>query len=61
MYDASGYGWDDDDKIKELTEEGTRYLLVREKQLNYDDTPGRLVAFAHFRFTIQGEDGHLCY
>ena len=55
MYDASGYGWDDDDKIKELTEEGTRYLLVREKQLNYDDTPGRLVAFAHFRFTIQGE------
>ena len=54
VYDASGYGWDDDDKIKELTEEGTRFLLVREKQLNYDDVPGRLVAFAHFRFTIQG-------
>jgi len=26
-YDASGYGWDDDDKRKELSEEGTRFLL----------------------------------
>jgi hypothetical protein len=28
-YDASGYGRDDDDKIKELTEKGARFLLVR--------------------------------
>ena len=38
--------------MNEMTEEGTRFLLAREKQVN--DVPGRLVAFAHFRFTIQG-------
>lgn len=54
VYDKSGYQWDDDDKMKELTEEGTRFLLVREKQLDFDDTPGRLIGFVHFRFTIEG-------
>ena len=29
-YDASGYGWDDDDKYNELTEPGARFLLIRE-------------------------------
>ena len=54
VYDASGYGWDDEDKIKELQEDGTRFLLVREKPLDFDDTPGRLIGFVHFRFTIEG-------
>ena len=48
-YDESGYGWDDEDKKGELDEKGTRFLLVREK--GWDN----LVAFAHFRFTVQGE------
>lgn len=48
VYDASGYGWDDDDKMRELTEDGTRFLLVR-------DAANSLVAFTHFRFTVQGE------
>lgn len=48
-YDASGYGWDDEDKKNELHESGTRFLLVREK--GWDN----LIAFAHFRFTVQGE------
>jgi hypothetical protein len=52
-YEASGYGWDDDDKMMELREEGTRFLLVREQAS--DDDAGDLVAFVHFRFTVQGE------
>lgn len=27
LYDSSGYGWDDDDKMRELTEPGSRFLL----------------------------------
>ena len=26
-YDASGYGWDDEDKLREFTEPGARFLL----------------------------------
>jgi hypothetical protein len=29
-YDASGYGWDDEDKLRELSENGARFLVVRE-------------------------------
>ena len=55
IYDASGYQWDDDDKEKELTEGGARFLLVREKTKPGEVDQGRLVAFAHFRFSVQGE------
>lgn len=48
-YDASGYGWDDEDKEQSFIEPGTRFLLVKEKGW---DTP---IAFAHFRFSVQGE------
>ena len=48
LYDKSGYGWEDDDKMSELTEDGARFLLVR-------DYESCLVGFAHFRFTFQGE------
>lgn len=48
VYDASGYGWDDEDKKRELTEQGARFLLVRDKS-------GELVGFCHFRFTVQGD------
>jgi hypothetical protein len=27
LYDSSGYDWDDEDKIRELSEPGTRFLL----------------------------------
>lgn len=49
-YDASGYGWDDEDKERELTEQGARFLLLRDK--NDGD---KLIGYAHFRFTVQGE------
>ena len=52
-YDASGYGWDDDDKSNMLGEDGARFLLVRER--DGDNEQGKLVAFAHFRFSVQGE------
>ncbi len=49
IYDASGYGWDDADKERELTEQGARFLLIRESGSN------ALKGFVHFRFTVQGE------
>jgi hypothetical protein len=52
-YDASGYGWDDDDKYRELTEKGTRFLVIREWPIDDADV-GALVGFVHFRFTVQG-------
>lgn len=48
-YDAAGYGWDDADKDKELSEDGGRFLLFR------DAASGDLLGFAHFRFTVQGD------
>jgi hypothetical protein len=49
VYDASGYGWDDDDKMNELKEDGARFLLIK------SDVTDKLIGFAHFRFTVQGE------
>jgi GNAT superfamily N-acetyltransferase len=49
-YDASGYGWDDDDKERELTEDGARFLLLRDA-----NDCDKLIGYAHFRFTVQGE------
>lgn len=48
-YDTSGYGWDDEDKERELTEGGARFLLIRSVETE------ELIGFAHFRFTVQGE------
>jgi hypothetical protein len=53
VYDNSGYGWDDDDKYRELTEKGTRFLCIREWPVD-DNEKGELVGFVHFRFTVQG-------
>jgi GNAT superfamily N-acetyltransferase len=47
--DSSGYGWDDDDKMRELTEQGARFLLIR------DSITRELRGYLHFRFTVQGE------
>lgn len=52
-YDASGYQWDDCDKMKELTEQGARFIVIRQRIEG--DRPGELVGFAHFRFTVQGD------
>lgn len=48
IYDACGFGWDDDDKMEELTEKGARFLVVRDAHRN-------IQGFVHFRFTVQGE------
>lgn len=53
-YEESGYGWDDEDKERELTEKGTRFLIVRERPAE-GQTKGAAVGFVHFRFTVQGE------
>jgi len=56
LYDSSGYGWDDDDKMRELTEPGARFLLVREWPVEGASSErGELVGFVHFRFTVLGE------
>ena len=52
-YDQSGYGWDDEDKERELTEPGTRFLLIRDLYNDKDDND-QLVGFVHFRFTVEG-------
>jgi len=51
VYDDSGYAWCDADKKEELVEHGgaARFLVVRK------DSFTQPVAFAHFRFTLQGE------
>ena len=54
VYDSSGYGWDDDDKKRELSEQGARFLIAREKT-EEGSPPGPPRAFVHFRFTVQGE------
>lgn len=70
-YDAAGYGWDDEDKERELTEPGARFLVVTEKGwetpvgnlscniyyyfYHYFQSSLLLSAFCHFRFTVQGE------
>jgi GNAT superfamily N-acetyltransferase len=54
-YEASGYGWDDEDKMRELTEKGTRFLIAREWPSEEGATKGEAVGIAHFRFTVQGE------
>lgn len=54
-YDASGYGWDDEDKMQELTEKEARFLIAREWPSEPGATKGEAVGFVHFRFTVQGE------
>ena len=54
-YDTSGYGWDDEDKMRELTEKEARFLVVREWPSEEGQTRGEPVGFVHFRFTVQGE------
>lgn len=54
-YDASGYGWDDEDKERELTEDGTRFLLIRDMNKDADDENDRIIGFVHFRFSVQGD------
>ena len=51
-YDDSGYGWDDDDKRRELAEGGARFLVIRQR---CEGKLGDMVGFAHFRFTVQGD------
>jgi GNAT superfamily N-acetyltransferase len=50
-YEASGYGWDDDDKWAEITCKEARLLLV----FDAADAARPLVGFANFRLTLQGE------
>jgi hypothetical protein len=51
IYDASGYGWGDDDKERELSEQGARFLLLRDKS----SEDQQIIRFIHLRFTVQGE------
>ena len=55
LYDNSGYGWDDDDKRRELSEDGARFLLIREWPEEEGQELGNLIGFAHFRVTVTGD------
>lgn len=49
-YEAAG-GWDEEKKLKEMTEEAARFILLR------DTESKELVAFSHFRFDLDyGEE-----
>mmetsp|Transcript_5249 Transcript_5249/g.33010 ORF Transcript_5249/g.33010 Transcript_5249/m.33010 type:complete len:306 (-) Transcript_5249:597-1514(-) len=50
VYEQSGYGWFDDEKQSELREPSARFLVVKDVQKDE-----HVVAFLHFRFTLQGE------
>lgn len=52
VYEQSGYGWDDEDKLRELSEDGARFLVVHDAS---DGGNNALVGFAHFRFTLQAD------
>jgi len=54
-YDMSGYGWDDEDKHMTLTENGARFLVIREWPEEDDAAEGNMVGIAHFRFSVTGE------
>ena len=48
IYDASEYGWDDDDKKSELKDASSRLLIAT-------NPAGEVVAFVAFIMTLQGE------
>merc|ERR1719376_1191192 len=56
MYSKSEWGWNEDNKRKELTEDAAWFLIAREKET---EVP---VAFSHFRFDMDHDDDVLyCY
>lgn len=55
VYDKD-YGWDDEDKMSELRENATRFLVVTQ-EFDENEKLTKAVAFVNFRFTLQGE----CY
>nr|XP_039251860.1 N-alpha-acetyltransferase 40-like isoform X3 [Styela clava] len=55
LYEESGWGWKDRDKLQEMKDDNARYLIVK----NEDETP---VAFIHFRFDLDyGQPVVYCY
>jgi len=56
MYSKSEWGWNEDNKRKELNEDAAWFLIAREKET---EVP---VAFSHFRFDMDHDDDVLyCY
>ena len=49
IYEEGGWGWKDAQKRKELLHEDARFLIAT------DDKTGKPVAFAHFRFVLEGK------
>jgi len=47
MYLEAGWGWDDGEKRRELLDDNARYIVAK-------DASGKQVAFAHFRFLLEG-------
>jgi len=55
-YEAAGWGWNEKKKLRELSDEEARFLLIRSK------SDGWLVGFTHFRFLVEGKYSILyCY
>ncbi|EWM27834.1 n-alpha-acetyltransferase catalytic subunit [Nannochloropsis gaditana] len=56
IYDASGYGWDDEDKLAQLTEPEARFLVIRESRPEGTVTSPRF-ALKERNVYDQDEDG----
>lgn len=55
LYEESGWGWKDREKLQELKDDNARYLIVK----NEEENP---VAFIHFRFDLDyGQPVVYCY
>lgn len=53
IYEDIGYGWDTDEKRNEYREPESRFLFAR--QNTEDGSSGPVLAFVHFKFSLQGE------
>lgn len=45
-YDKSSWGWDDNKKKEELTDENAKFLIARNSE-------GKILGFSHFRFEVE--------
>jgi len=50
LYEASEWGWNDEEKRKEMKDKKAWYMIVRDR-LN----PARLLALVHFRFDVEDD------
>merc|ERR1712226_1349040 len=53
LYEESDWGWKESSKREEMFDDRAWYLMARS---NSTEDPGKLIAFAHFRFDMDYDD-----